>query len=65
MFCMGKCLNTRFFKAIAVYEVEIGTNSCLSEYMNKYEYQMSRSLFDLCPGALRFILSNIFCCEAM
>ena len=48
-----------FIKAVAVYEVEVGTNSCLSEYMNTYE-----SLFDLCPGALRYILSNIFCSEA-
>ena len=32
--------------------------------MNTYEYQRSRSLFDLCPRSLRFILSNIFCCKA-
>ena len=32
--------------------------------MNKYEYQRSRSLFDLGPKSLRFILSNIFCSKA-
>ena len=32
--------------------------------MNTYEYQRSRSLFDLCPRFLIFILSNSFWCEA-
>ena len=35
----------------------------VSQYMNTYEHQRSRSLFDLCPVSLRFILSNI-CCKA-
>ena len=29
-----------------------------------YECQKTRSLFDLCPRSLRFILSNIFCSKA-
>ena len=32
--------------------------------MNTYEYQRSRSLFDLCQRSLRFIILNIYCCEA-
>ena len=27
----------------------------------KHKYQRSRSLFDLCPKSLRYVLSNIFC----
>ena len=43
----------------------IGTNtcSCLSEYMNTYKHQRSRSLFDSCPKSFRFILSNM-CSQA-
>ena len=33
-----------------------GTNSWLSEYINTCEYK--RSLFDLCPRTLRFVISN-------
>ena len=32
--------------------------------MHTYEYQRSRSLFDLCLRSLGFILSSIFCCKA-
>ena len=36
----------------------------ISEYMIIYEYQRSRSLFDLCPRSLEFILLHIFNYEA-
>ena len=40
-----------FIETVEVYE------------LNKYEYQRSVSLFDLCPRSLIFIHSNI-CCKA-
>ena len=48
-----------FRETIEVYEQKGGKNSWWSEYMKTYEYQRSRSFFDLCPRSLRFILSNI------
>ena len=35
-----------------------GTNKWLNENINTYEYKRSRSLFDLCPRSLRFVISN-------
>ena len=32
-----------FIETIEVFELKVGTNSCLSEYMNTYEYQRSKS----------------------
>ena len=29
--------------------------------MNIYEYQRSRSFFDLCPRSLRLLFSTVFC----
>ena len=50
-----------FIETIEVYELKVGTSSWLSEYMNTYVYQRSRTLFDLCPRSPRFLLSNIYC----
>ena len=35
-------------ETIEVFELKVVTNSHLSEYMHTYEYQRSKSLFDLC-----------------
>ena len=35
-----------FIESIEVYELKVGTSNILSQYMNTYEYQRSRSLFD-------------------
>ena len=53
-----------FVAIIEVIELKVYTNSWLSECMNTYEYQRSRLLFGPCQRSLRFLLSNIFCCEA-
>ena len=63
MLFMGKCFNARFYGNYW----SIWTESWyiqLTDYMNTYEYKRSRSLFDLGPKSLRFILSNIFCSKA-
>ena len=65
MLLYGKILDFR--ETIEVYELKVNRlyyiYSWLSEYMNTYEYQRSRSLLDLCPRSVTSILSNIFCCE--
>ena len=43
-----------FSETIVVFEIKIGTDSQLNEYIDLYEYQRSRSFFDLGPGSLRF-----------
>ena len=63
-FCMGKCLNTRFYRNYWSLWTESWYSCWLSDYMDTYEYQRSRSLFDFCQRSLRLILSVIFCCEA-
>ena len=44
-------------ETIVVYDIKVGRFSLLNEYMNRYEYQRSRSFIDLRPRSLRF---NIF-----
>ena len=51
----GKIMD--FSEIIVVYDVRVGRFYLLNEYMNRYEYQRSRSFNDLCPRLLRF---NIF-----
>ena len=51
-----------FIQTIEDCELEVGTNSWLSVYMNTYEYQRSRSLFNLSPRLHRNILSDILLC---
>ena len=52
MLLYGNMLNMilAFIETMEVFELEVGKTSCLleSEYMNTYEYQRSRSLFDFC-----------------
>ena len=50
-----------FLETIAVYDVKVGSCSQLNEYMNLYEYQMSRSFIDLGPRSLTF--SSFFSLE--
>ena len=57
-FCMVKCL-LAFIDIIEEYELKVGTVSWLSVYMNTFEYQMSRSLFNFFPRSLRYLLSDI------
>ena len=51
-----------FIETIEVFELKVGTNIWLSGNMNTYmyEYQRSRSLFDLCPRSLRFKFSDFY-----
>ena len=52
-----------FSETIVVYDIKVGRFSQLTEYMNLYEYQRSRSFIDLHPRSLRFNISNFFCSE--
>ena len=51
----GKIMD--FSETVVVYDIKVSRFSQLNEYMNRYEYQRSRSFIDLCPRSLRF---NIF-----
>ena len=53
-----------FLEIIELYQLKVATYCWLSKNFNKYEYQRSSSLIDLCPRSLRFILWNIFCSKA-
>ena len=55
-FCMGKVKIMDFSETNVVYVI-VGRFSQLNEYMNRYEYQRSRSFIDLHPSSLGF---NIF-----
>ena len=55
---MGKCLKLGFIETIEVDELNVDTNSWLSEYTNTYLYQSSKSLLDFCLSSLRFMLLN-------
>ena len=46
-------------ETIVVYDIEVGRFSLLSEYMNHYEYQRSRSFIELRPRSLRFNIFNL------
>ena len=46
-----------FSETIVVYDIKVGRFIQLNEYMNCYEYHMSRSFIDFHPRSLRF---NIF-----
>ena len=46
-----------FSETIVVYDIKVGRISLLDEYMNRYEYQRSRSFTELRPRSLRL---NIF-----
>ena len=61
--CLRKCLNIRIYRNFCYLWLKVGTNSWLSEYMNRFEYQRSRSVFGLCPLSCRLILSSI-CSQA-
>ena len=50
-----------FIETIEVYELKNGVYSRLSKYLNTYEYQRTRSLFDFGPRSLRFNFFNISC----
>ena len=50
-------------KLLKCYELKVCTYSLLNEYINTFGFPRSRSLFDLCPRPLRFLLFNI-CCKA-
>ena len=45
---------TDFIETIVVYYIKVGRFIHLNEYMNLYEYQMSRSFIDLRPRSLSF-----------
>ena len=51
----GKTMD--FSETAVVCDIKVGKCSSLNEYMNLYEYQMSRSFIDLGPRSFRF---NIF-----
>ena len=42
-----------YSETIEVLDIKFGIHSKLTEYMEIYMYQMSRSYFDLCPRSLR------------
>ena len=64
MFLYGKMLKHQILqKLLKCYELKVCTYSLLNEYINTFGFPRSRSLFDLCPRSLRFLLSNI-CCKA-
>ena len=46
-------------ETIVVYDIKVGRFSLLSEYMNHYEYQRSRSFIELRPRSLRFNIFNL------
>ena len=46
-------------ETIVVYDIKVGRFSLLSEYMNHYEYQRSRSFTELRPRSLRFNIFNL------
>ena len=52
-----------FSETIVVYDIKVGRFIQLNEYMNLYEYQMSRSFNDLHPRSLRFNIFKILCSE--
>ena len=57
-FVLGKGKTMDISESIVVYDVKVGRYSNLSEYMNLFEYQRSRSsVSDLGPRSIRF---NIF-----
>ena len=57
----GKSMD--FLETIAVYNIKIGICSQLNEYINLYEYQRSRSLFDFGARSLDLTFLNFFSLE--
>ena len=56
------CVDSSYIKLGIIYHVFFAVILCdciINACINAYEHQRSRSLFDLCPRSLRFILSNI------
>ena len=49
-----------FSETIVVYGIKVGRYSQLNEYIKLYEYQWSRSFFDLCPKLSDSIFLNFF-----
>ena len=49
-----------FSETIVVYYIKVGRCSQLNEYMKLYEYQRSRSFFDLGPNHSDSIFLNFF-----
>ena len=45
-----------YSETIEVYDIKVDIYSTLTEYMEVYMYQRSRSFFHLCPKSLRFHL---------
>ena len=58
-FVWEKCKIMDISETIVVYDIKIGRFSLLSEYMNYYEYQRSRSFIELRPRSLRFNIFNL------
>ena len=56
-FVWEKDIKMDFSETIVVYDIKVGRFSQLNQYINRYEYQRSRSFIDLRPRSLRF---NIF-----
>ena len=52
----GKIMD--FSETIVVYDIKVGRFSLLNQYMNRYEYQRSRSFTELRPRSLRFNIFN-------
>ena len=49
-----------FPETIVVYDIKVGRCSQLNEYMKLYEYQRSRSFFDLGPNHSDNIFKLLF-----
>ena len=49
-----------FSETVVVYDTKIGRCSQLNEYMKLYEYQRSRSFFDLSPNHSDSLFLNFF-----
>ena len=45
-------------RTVEVFELKVDTNCCLSENINTYEYQRSRSIWPLSKVALIYILKH-------
>ena len=53
-----------YSETIEVYDIKVGTYRKLTEYMEIYIYQRSRSFYDLCLRSLRMKLQTPDCqCE--
>ena len=48
-----------FSETIAVCDIKVGRFSLPNEYINRYEYQRSRSFIELHPRSLRFNIFNL------